>query len=327
MERRDLESLARPVVGGVAILVTLLLVIGAAIRAPQPHDIAVGVSGPPDAVQPLIAGFGQNAPGAFTFTTYASPAEARAAVDDRSVVAALTIEATGPRLVVAAGAGEAIAGAVSGAFSAAFEAQGVTLTVETVHAFPAGDALGIVLFFLVLATLAGSVAAGAAASLGASARSWPMVTGILAVFAVAAGVIGVPVAAWLANGYGDGTPVLMGVVALLAFAVSVVIAACGRWLGAPGVGAGAFVVVLLGIVSAGGPLGSNFLPDAYRSIAPWLPVAPAYSAMRGALAFDGVGVVEPSLILIGWAVLGIFVLAARGLRRGFTTGRAVGVAA
>lgn len=327
MDRRDWEQLARPVIGGVIVLVTLLLVIGAAIRAPQPHDIPVGVSGPSEALQPLIAGFGQNAPGAFMFTTYASPAEARAAVDDRSVVAALLIEAPGPKLVVAAGAGEAVAGAVTGAFSSAFQAQGATLAVETVHAFPTGDALGIVLFFLVLATLAASVAAGAAASLGMPRRPWPTVTGVLVVFAIGAGVVGVPTAAWLAGGYGDGMLALIGIVSVLAFAVSIVIAAFGRWFGAPGVGLGAFVIVLLGIVSAGGPLGSSFLPDAYRAIAPWLPVAPAYSAMRGALAFDGVGVIEPMLVLAGWAVLAIVALAARGLRVGGTTRRTDGAPA
>jgi hypothetical protein len=184
-----------------------------------------------------------------------------------------------------------------------------------------------VLFFLVLATLAASVAAGAAATLGKTRLSWPVVTGTLVAFAIGAGVIGVPTAAWLVDGYGDGTLGLMGIVTLLAFAVSIVIAALGRWLGAPGIGLGAFVVVLLGIVSAGGPLGSNFLPDAYRAIAPWLPVAPTYSAMRGALAFDGVGVLEPSLILAGWAILGIVALAARDLRLGTTTRRTVGVPA
>ena len=322
MERQDWERLARPVVAGIVVLVTLLLVVGLAIRSPQPHDVAVGVSGPAGALDPLIAGFGQNAPGAFAFTKYATADEARAAIDDRAVVAALIIEPSGPRLVVAGGAGEAVVGGVTAALSAAFKAQGTELAIETVHPFPAGDAHGIILFFLVLATLIASVAAGALSSLGLPGRSWVAVAGVLATFAVAAGVVGVLTAAWLADGYGDGTLALIGVATLLAFAASAVVAACARWAGAPGVGLAALVIVLLGIVSAGGPLGSSFLPDAYRAIAPWLPVAPAYSAMRGALAFGGVGVVEPALVLSAWALAGLIALAARDATLGRFQARA-----
>jgi len=327
MERRSLESLARPVVAGVAILVILLLVIGAAIRDPKPHDIAVGVTGPAQAIDPLVAGFRQNAPGAFSFTTYDSADAARAAVDDRSVAAALIVAPSGPTLVVAGGAGEAITGAVSGAFGAAFKAQGTELAIETVHPFPAGDSHGVLLFFLVLATLVASIVAGALATLGGAGIRSTTLAPVLAAFALAAGVLGVLTASWLADGYGDGTWTLMGLAALLAFAISTVVAACARWAGAPGVALGAFVVVLLGIVSAGGPLGSSFLPDAYRAIAPWLPVAPAYSAMRGALAFGGVGMAEPILVLAGWTLIGLVALAARGAARGGLARRPLGAVA
>ena len=317
MGRQELEHWGRPIVAGLAVLVTLLLVVGAAIREPRPHDIPVGVSGPPDAIDPITAGFGQNAPGAFAFafTTYGSEAEALAGIGSRDIVGALIIGPTGPRLVVAGGAGGAITGAVSGAFSGAFAAQGVELTVETVNPLPVGDAQGIVLFFLVLATAIGSIVAGAAATLGSRGRGWVGHGLVLSSYAVLAGIVGVGTAAWLADGYGDGVWLAMAIAILLALAVSLVVGAAARWLGAGGVALAAAIVVLLGLVSSGGPLGSAFLPDAYRVIAPWLPVGPAVEAMRGALAFDGAGLLAPVAILVGWAAIGIIGLAAADLSR------------
>jgi ABC-type multidrug transport system permease subunit len=107
----------------------------------------------------------------------------------------------------------------------------------------------------------------------------------------------------------------MAVLSLLAFAIGSVVLAGGRLFGAPGVAVAAFVVVLLGIVSSGGPLGSYLLPDAYRAMAPWLPVGPAYDALRGALAFGGEGVTGPAVVIGAWALAGIVAVAAHGLVR------------
>jgi len=315
MERDKLEQWARPIVGGLAVLVTLLVVVGLAIREPRPHDIPVGLSGPAAAIDPLVGGFGQNAPGAFAFTTYASEAEALAAIESRDVVGALIVGQAGPRLVLAGGAGDAVTGAVSGAFSGAFAAQGTELAVEVVNPLPAGDAHGIVLFFLVLATAIASIVAGAAATLGRSGRGWGSDTLVLATYAVAAGIVGVATAAWLADGYGDGVWAAMAIATLLALAVSLIVAAAARWLGAGGVALAAAIAVLLGLVSSGGPLGSAFLPDAYRAIAPWLPVGPAVDAMRGALAFGGAGMLAPVGVLLGWAAIGLVGLAAADVAR------------
>ena len=113
---------------------------------------------------------------------------------------------------------------------------------------------------------------------------------------------------WLAGDLGSGIWAAMAVVALLAFAVASSIAALARWFGPAGVGIGALVVVLLGLVSSGGPLGRAFLPDAYRAIAPWLPVDPAYDAIRGVLFFGGAGVATPLVVLTTWAIAAVAVL-------------------
>src|SRR2546429_1579065 len=103
--RERLETLVPPVVAGLVALVTLIGLIGPAIKSPSPHDIAVGLVGPPPATQQIAGAFATNAPGAFRFTTYGSETDARAAIDARSVDGALILGGGGPRLIIAGAAG------------------------------------------------------------------------------------------------------------------------------------------------------------------------------------------------------------------------------
>src|ERR1700704_530856 len=108
--RQRMEVLLPPVIGGLLLLIALLGLIGTAIRDPKPHDIPVGLFGPAPAVQQISTAFGTNAPGAFQFTTYGSEADARAALDARTVDGVLVLGSP-PRLIVA-GAGGGVAASV-----------------------------------------------------------------------------------------------------------------------------------------------------------------------------------------------------------------------
>ena len=95
--REAAQRIVAPVAAGLLLLVTLLALIGTAIRDPKPHDIAVGLVGPAPATAQISGAFAQNAPGTFAFTTYSSEAEARTAIDNRDVDGALVIGAGGGR--------------------------------------------------------------------------------------------------------------------------------------------------------------------------------------------------------------------------------------
>src|SRR3977135_4171048 len=144
------RSLVAPAVGGLVVLLLLSGLIGTAIRDPKPHDIPVGLVGPAPAVQQISSAFGTNAPGAFQFTTYGSEAEATAALDSRTVDGVLVLGGP-PRLIVAGAAGDAATGVMTAAFTNVFKPQGGTLAVEVMHPFAAGDAHGLILFFIVVA--------------------------------------------------------------------------------------------------------------------------------------------------------------------------------
>ena len=314
MNRARAQTILPPLVGGLLILVALIGLIGTAIKNPQPHDIRVGLVGPAPALQQISTAFASNAPGAFAFTNYASEDAARAAIDDRSVDGALVLTAAGPRLIVAGAAGDAVTGVITGAFSNIFKAQGQTLTVETVHPFASVDPHGLILFFVVLAVVVSTLVAQAGFGLRSNS-GFGLRLIVVVVYAVLAALVGMGMAWLIAGDYGSGFWVATALVALGSAAVGAVVAGSARLLGAPGVVLAAIIVVLLDLVSSGGPLGSNLLPDFYRWLAPGMPVAQLYSAMRSALYFDNGGIGIPVAVLSAWLAGGLLLMALAELIR------------
>lgn len=302
------ELLLPAVVGGLVLLVALLGLVGTAIRDPHPHDIPVGLVGPSPAVQQITSAFAANAPGAFDLTTYQSEADARAALDSRGIDGAVILGLPNPRLILAGAAGDATTGVITAAFTNVFKAQGATLDVEVVHPFAAGDAHGLILFFVVVAvTVATLVSQALLFRTGGDAGFGARLIVVLA-FGVLGGLTAMGMADWIAGDYGPGFWTAAGLVVLAALAVGAVVAGLARLLGAPGIGLAGLVAVLLSLVSSGGPVGSQLLPDFYRWLAPWMPAGPLYSALRGALYFDGAGVDGPILVLTGWLAAGLVLM-------------------
>ena len=314
MNRARAQTILPPLVGGLLILVALIGLIGTAIKNPRPHDIKVGLVGPTPALEQMSTGFASNAPGAFAFTTYASEDAARAAIDDRSVDGALVLTAAGPRLIVAGAAGDAVTGVITGAFTNVFKAQGQTLTVETVHPFASVDPHGLILFFVVLAVVVSTLVAQAGFGLRSSS-GFGLRLIVVVVYAVLAALVGMGMAWLIAGDYGSGFWVATALIALGSAAVGAVVAGSARLLGAPGVVLAAIIVVLLDLVSSGGPLGSNLLPDFYRWLAPGMPVAQLYSAMRSAVYFDNGGIGIPVAVLSAWLAGGLLLMALAELIR------------
>jgi hypothetical protein len=306
----SLRGLVPPVVGGLLVVVVFIGLIGTAIRSPQPHDIPVGLVGPAPAVQQISSSFDSAAPGAFQFTTYGSEQDARAALDDRTVDGVLVLGSG--TLIVAGAEGDGATGVITAAFTNAFKAQGNALTVETVHPFPSGDAHGLILFFVVVATLISTLASQAILFATVKVVSLGLRLGFIAVYGVLVGLTAMGMATWIAGGYGDGFWLAAGLVALASMALGAVIGGLVRFLGAPGIGLAA-LVMLLSLVSSGGPVGSQLLPDFYRALAPWTIAAQVYSALRGALFFGGAALGGPTAVLAGWLVVGLALILLGGL--------------
>jgi hypothetical protein len=302
-----MARLVPPVIGGLLLLFALVGLIGTAISDPKPHDIPVGVVGPAAAVQQLSAGLGAAAPGAFQLKTYGSEADARAALDSRAVDGVLVLGAN-PRLIVAGAAGDAATGVITAVFVNALKAQGATVAVETVHPFAAGDAHGLILFFVVVAVIVCALVSQALVFATANDVGFGERLGVVIVFGVLAGPVGMGTAAWIAGDYGPGFWTAVGLASLAAIAVGSVVAGCARLFGPAGLALAGLVVVLLDLVSSGGPVGSQLLPDFYRWLAPWMPAGQLYSSLRGALYFDGAGLTTPMVVLGAWLLGGLLLM-------------------
>src|SRR5256884_7422453 len=198
--RHAIEPVAAPIAAGLVVLITLLGLIGTAIRDPRPHDIRVGVAGPAPAAAQITGAFNSKAAGTFKFTTYDSEEQARSGLDARDVDAVLVLGAQ-PKLIVAGAAGDAITGLTTAIFSQAFTAQGTQLAVEVTHPFASGDPHGLVLFFLVLATIVSTFVVHAILLVrggGARLSTW---LGVEGGWAVVAGLAGGGMGGWVVGGY------------------------------------------------------------------------------------------------------------------------------
>jgi hypothetical protein len=312
-QRERMSLLVRPAIAGLLLLITLLGLVGTAIRDPRPHDIAVGLVGPSPAVQQISSAFAANAPGAFEFTSYGSEAEARAALDSRTIDGALVLGGSTPVLIVAGAAGDATTGVITAAFTNVFKAQGGTINVEVVHPFAAGDAHGLILFFVVVAVIISTMVAQALLFVVASGAGFVARLTVVLVYAVLAGLVGMGMATWIAGDYGSGFWTAAVLVMLASAAVGAPVAGAARLLGIPGLGLSALVVVLLDLVSSGGPVGSQLLPDFYRWLAPWMPAGTMYEGLRDALYFNSAALERPIAVLAGWLVGGIVLMWLGGL--------------
>lgn len=319
-----LETFIRPLIGGLLIVVVLIGLVGTAIKNPQPHDIPVGLVGPASATQQISSSFSTAAPGAFQFTTYGSEQDARVALDERTVDGVLILGQGSPSLIVAAAAGDATIGVITAAFTNAFKAQGTTLTVETVHPFASGDPHGLILFFAVLATLISTLASHALLLTSRRRIAVGMSLAFTAVFGVLVGLTAMGMASWIAGGYGDGFWAAAGLDALASLAIGAIVAGLIRLFGAPGIGLAALLMVL-SLVSSGGPVGSQLLPDFYRALAPWTIAGQLYYAMQGVLFFNGAALAAPVEVLSGWLVAGLVLIGIGELAA--TRSRKVAVAA
>jgi hypothetical protein len=299
------ETYVQPLVAGLLALVTLIGLIGPAIKSPQPHDIPVGI------VQgggSQFAFLSSSAGGPFNVTTYDTEAAARDAIDSRDIDGALVLGPGGPKLIVAGAAGDGVTGVITGVFTQALAKQGQALTVEVVHPFASGDAHGLILYFVVLAILISTLIVNALVGLGRGAGLLPTVA-VVAVYGLVAAPVAMGLATWIAGDYGPGFWNATALLALASAAVGAVVAGMARLLGRAGVALAALVAVLFDLVSSGGPIGSSLLPDAYRWFAPAMPAGQVYSGIRGALDFDGVGVSDPVFVLSLWLLTGLVLLA------------------
>lgn len=177
----------------------------------------------------------------------------------------------------------------------------------------AQDKRGIVPFYLVLGLIIGSYLLPTMLGTLTSPRAstWGGVgwrLGVFVIFSAIAGILG----AWLARDVLDALngPFwgLAAVGAGLSLSVSIFAYGLTSLLGPAALAVNLALFVILGNPSAGGAFGYDLLPGFMHDIGPFLPNGAATDAMRDVAYFHGTDLLRPTLVLLAWFILGLWLV-------------------
>ena len=302
-----LRKLAVAAVGALTLLVTFVALLTTAYQDPKPNGVDVAVAGPPGVERQLRERVDRAGVGV-AFVSAASPAAARQDVLEREVEAALLVDARGPRLLIAGAASLMQAQAVEALVGRAVAAGGARLAVEDVRPLPEHDSRGLASVFLAFGVAVPSFLFGALLWVLGGSVSPREITGVLLAFAATAGLLAAFTVDTLIGALDGAFWEIAGIAALLTAAVAGAVSGLGRLTGPGGMALAAFVVLLLGQASSGGPVGNLMLPDFYKALSHALPTGSAISALRDTIYFEGQQALVPILVLAAWATGGIAAL-------------------
>ena len=283
-----------------AVFVALVL---SAYHAPRPHNLPVGLAGPA-AVTSLVEHALNNAvPGGFSFRTYNSAASALTGVTHRQVDGALVASGGGLRLLVAQGGGSAPAQFLTQAFGTVAARSGHPLTVTDVVPTLPSDTQALSPFFVLLAALIPSLAAGSGSALAFRRARPALAVAAPVAVAVAIGLVSAAVADGVA-GLGN-YPAIAGAVALFSLAVAAPTALLAR-IWPPLVIVAVLVFIVFGIPVSGGPANlASFSPAFLRVLDPALPLGVAANVVRNVVYFGGNATALRLWVLAAWALAGL----------------------
>jgi hypothetical protein len=291
-------------VGRAAVICFLAIVMGAlfvtsytlALGDPVPHHIDAGLVGDPAGHAGTVGAVQRVARGSLDFHRYASVPDARHAIDEQNIYAALDLTSNRPTLYVASAAGASVARVLE-----QISAVDPAVRVVDIHPLGPADPSGVDTFYLMLVTtIIGFITVFQlrANAGGLSLRRWMVIVVALAVAA--------PFVFTLVDGpllHRLDLPVLesWGILALQLLAVasfaSLMLVLIGRWAIVP---TWLFFVVL-GNSACGGAVAPPLLPAPFAFVSQWLPSGATVTALRNAVYFSACQHAQPIAVLATWA--------------------------
>ncbi|HVX46792.1 MAG TPA: hypothetical protein VHC49_23065 [Mycobacteriales bacterium] len=288
------------VIVGVAIQLALVSAWAGAMGDPSLHEEPVGLVAAADTP---AAAMTVRPADAITWRPLADAATARREVARGELAGALIVHGDRRTLLIASAGGLGESQALTKLLAAQ---PGGDLQVRDLHPLPAGDPRGLAVFVLVLGWVIGGYAGAMllARAFGPRVRTLrgaAALLGWLAGYAVAAGALGVIL---LDPGLGmlTGHPAaLIGVGALLVFAVGAFATAMVAMLGPAGLAIAVATLVILGNPASGGMVSASMLPAGWHFLAEVLPNAGGVHLARAVSYFGGHGIGDPLVVLIAYA--------------------------
>lgn len=315
---------AAMIVGVPTLVVAIAAMFVSLAVDPEPHQAPLGLVAPPPAATAIESALAERAGAdAFVVERFTDADDARAAIERRDLVGAITVGAGGVTVLTAEAGSPVLAQVVVGVGNGIATAQGVPVAAESVVPTPETDARGTGFAAGLLPLLIAGMALGGAAAIGLRGRVAMQVT--LAVLGpLVAGFGFAATWSWLG--------VIVGGVGTVGLAAALMIGAitwftvgAGSLLGTAGVGVSALVMVLISNPLSGLASSPYLLPAPWGTIGQWLPPGAGGTLLRSVAYFPAASIAAPVAVLAGWIAVGAGLLALGTVRsrRADATGSAV----
>jgi molybdopterin biosynthesis enzyme MoaB len=296
----------RLAVGVGAILLVVFAVVGSNVAAnhkPEPHDIPIGITGPPRVVREVGNAIRRRAPGAFEIHRYTSLSDARTAVLHRGIYGALRPEPT-PLVLVATAASPAISRLLARASAVARQRVGERVVVRDLVPLPRSDSTGATAFSAVLSLIIAGIFGSTVIFM--LARERPAHVRVVAMLAlgIGAGLITALVTNVVVGAFPENFLGIWAVASLYVLAMGLPIIAFQVAVGLAGTAIGALMFLVIGNPASGGSSAPELLPGFWRAVSQLLPPGAATTAIRDVAYFHGHGTAHALIVLALWAVLG-----------------------
>jgi hypothetical protein len=271
----------------------------------EPRDLPLGVAGPAVATRAIEH---RLPAGAFEVHRFADEASARQAIEDRDVYGAFVVTPKGPKVLTASAASPAVAQMLNAAASHQARPGTIAPVEDVVGGGRSAPAVPSAVLPLILAGILTGVLTAVVAS-GALRRAGLVVGGSilagLTATAIVQGWLGVVDGDWVANAAGLSLAVL---------AIASVVAGLYGLLGEKGAALGALTMILIGNPFSGIGSAPEMLPRTVGAIGQLMPPGAAGNLLRSTGLFDGAAAAGHAAVLGVWAVAGLGLLLATGVR-------------
>jgi hypothetical protein len=292
---------------GVLVAVSLLVFSNvAANHSPKPHDLPIGIVGPPRAADAARAQLGRVAPGGFRIQDYNSLAAARSAIRHRSVYGAFQPAPTGV-LLVATAASPAVAALLQRTFGTISRTSGRALIVQDVVRLPASDSTGATTFSAILGLILAGLAGTSLVYTFTRHRGEAVRILATLVLAVCAGLLTAVITNFVVAAYPGHFFGVWGVATLFLLAIGMPIAAFQMLFGVAGGAIGWVLFFVIGNPASGGSSAPELLPGFWRVLSQALPPGAAVTSLRDVVYFHGHGSTHALIVLALYALVGFAV--------------------
>jgi len=303
------------VIGVAVIQLAFITSYVGAFHRPVPHRMPLAVVAPQGESDRLVAALNGIRGAPLQATAVADVAAGTAELLKREVYGVLVVRSGpgGVRLIEASASGVSASQAMTEVLDRVGATLHRTVTVDDIRPPSPGDRNSLTSFYLVIGWIVGGYLV--ASILGISNGSRPanpqratVRLGVIAVYALATGVLGALVVGPLLHALPGHTLPLALLGALLVFSAGAFSMALQVVAGVIGIGMTILVFVVLGNPSAGGAYSWQLLPGFWRVIGPWIPSGAGTAAARGIAYFGGVAIATNLLVVAAYGLLGIVVV-------------------